>query len=233
MTRARRESLKAAIDAEVRKRTDGDKIDTGDVLIFETEVDEAIAESEEYRRAALVWKDQPWRLFTKCGQCGEMRYCCGPTRDSVVCLRDYIAGPPKRRKSMSGTTTSAVSLREPLIEKLSEALDGKPVVLVKASYSRVTLDGKTIAYVNGDRKLKIDGAGLAPISVTEKSEIAAAVKTIAANAKKVVPAEPTVADATQAAVTEAAAAASDEVEPDPKPEPAKKSRSRSRSTAKA
>jgi hypothetical protein len=215
MTSDTRRTIKERIDAAVRARLEAGEEIPGDLVM-----DEELPDNEETRRAYLIWKAQPWRLFTRCSSHGEMAHCGGPTRDSVVCLRCYIAGPTRsRRKTMNATTTTAtVSLRGPFVAKIRENLDGVEII-EKVAYDRVVRGKKTLAYVNGDRKLKIDvpkveGSGVDGFKIAAEDEFGPALDAIGA------------LDAALLAKVTAATAPVEEVEPDPKPEPKKRSRSR-------
>jgi len=224
MTKTERQKLKDEIDAKVRERVANGEIVAGEVVIFEEEVETAIADSEEAKRAALLWRDQPWRLFTRCTRHGDMAYCAGPTRDSVICLRCYLEAPSKRRrKTMSGNNnkTSAVSLRAPFLEALMERVSGLTAI-EKVAYVRVVEGKRTVAYVNGDRKLKIDvpasGGGLDSFKIASTGEFEPALLAIASFTAP--------REETPESVVEAPPAPATAAKPDPKPR--KRTRSRRR-----
>jgi hypothetical protein len=134
---------------------------------------------------------------------------------------------------MSTATTSAGSLREPFESKVAE-IEGVEIV-AKAAYSRAVLGKRTLAYIGGDRKLRVEvraEAGSLPKAVGEFKPLDLATFTVASEAdfervvlaiRSALPSEETPAEALAEKAAETAKAA--EVEPDPKPA-AKKSRSR-------
>jgi hypothetical protein len=233
MTESQRRVLRKKIDEEVRRREGDRRKRDGDVVIAEEEeTQEAIEHDETLRRAALVWRKQQWRLYTKCTKHGEMAYCAGPTRDRVVCLACWIDPDIKtqsrRRRTMS---TEETNLRTPFLEALMKRVEGlKPIE--KKAYVRVVDGTRTVAYVNGERRLKVDvpreGGGLDGFSIKTKAEIAGVVSTIAKRQPKQEeePAEAPAADVTvEAPAGEATATASGA--------PGRKSRSRGRAKADA
>lgn len=234
MTGPERSTIKEKIDAAVRARLDAGEEVPGDLVM-----DEEIPDTEETRRAYLLWKGQSWRLFTRCSSHGDMAYCAGPTRDSVVCLRCFIAGPTRsRRKKMNATTTTtAVSLRAPFVAKIRENLDGVEII-EKVAYDRAVLDKKTVAYINGDRKLKVDvpraeGSGVEGFKITTEDEFGPALDAIAGLAEALHAKATAAAAAPTPAPAEETPVADVEVEPDAKPTPRKRSSKGSRSRSKS
>ena len=236
MTGSEREALKAKIDEAVRDKVSGKEIDTGDVVIPETDVPGV--DEETLARTALIWRDLPWRLFTTCTTCDTSGvYCCGKTRDTVQCLACAVTGTAPggkrnaRRRVMS-TTTTAVSLREPFLARVREEL-GVEIFEAKA-YVRVIEGKRTLAYVNGDRKLRIETAKLPPekgvnaaFSVTSEDDFATAVEAIGAARLTETEPETTV----EAEPARAAATSSGKRTTAPDPKPAKK-RGRKKAAAK-
>lgn len=221
MTSSERQTIKAKIDAAVRQRIATSEEVEGDLVM-----DEEVPDTEENRRLYLLWKAQPWRLFTRCSSHGDQAYCAGPTRDSVICLRCYAAGPTtkRRRKMSANTTTSGVSLREPFEAKISETLDGVEIVS-KVAYSRAVKGKATLAYINGDRKLTVEvrragETGLDKFKIASEDEFGPAIEAMGALDAALL--------AKASEVAAPAPASEPEVEPEvePDPKPAKKSRSR-------
>jgi hypothetical protein len=221
VTGDRRKALKAAVDAATRERIAAARsIDPYSVPVTEEGIEETIDE-ETLARIVDVWRDQDWRLYTACSSCDRQAHCAGATRETVRCLACEIAGPNRRRTRMTTKTTETVSLRPALYEKLPESL-GLTVTPAK-SYDRLVLGTKTVAYVNGDRKLRLDVRipeadvpaavgefaygkypGLASVSIAEPGDFPRAVAILKKAAAKIgAPApepEPAVEPATDAEV---------------------------------
>lgn len=244
MTGEGRKRLKQEIDRATREKLAAERtIDPYSIAVTEDGVEETVDE-ETLARIVAVWRDQDWRLRTACSLCGNQAYCAGPTRDRVICLSCEISGgPTKRRKRMTTKNTETVSLRPGLYDAIADL--GLTVTPAK-SYDRLVLDGKTVAYVNGDRKLRLDVripeaeipratgefvygkyAGLASVSIPTAGDFKRAAAILKAAAAKVAePAEPAKSEPEPAK-------AEVEVEPDPKPTKAPRKRSTRKSPAKA
>lgn len=257
MTGEQRKALKAAIDEAAREKLAAARtIDPYSVAVTEDGIEETIDE-ETLARITAVWRDQDWRLYTACTSCERQAHCAGSTRETVRCLGCEIAGPNRRRTRMTTKNTETVSLRPALYEKI-KGLD--LTVTPAKSYDRLVVGSKTVAYVNGDRKLRLDVRiaegdvpaatgefaygkypGLASVSIAEAADFPRAVAILKKAAAKIgapapepEPAEPVKPDAEVAAETDVAEAllgkAKSDVEVKPDPRPTPRKKSTRKAT---
>lgn len=251
MTSETRKALKAAVDQARREQiASTPTIEPGSIIVTESGIEETLDE-ETLARLSAIWRSRPWRMSTTCSSCGTCpAHCAGETRETVVCLACFLAGPTGRRKRMT-TKTETVSIRPAFHEAVTSALPGVTVAESK-TYDRLVEGKRTIAYVGGDRKLRVEvrvaaekldasvgdykpgSSGLMNFylsSAEDFERVVTALRLARADAAEATPAAPPETVAEPAAPKKRAAKAKGDSEVKPDPKPARKSRSRAKAPA--